>query len=84
MLWPFQAQAANKARTLQYHPDGRDIVCVNGENRYTRALYGGYSDFRVETSDRPPSACERTDRYAGKHSPVRSPLSGWDAHLSVG
>ncbi len=50
MLWPFQAQAANKARTLQYHPDGRDIVCVNGENRYTRALYGGYSDFRVEPS----------------------------------
>ena len=53
MLWPFQAQAASKARTLQYHPDGRDIVCVNGENRYTRALYGGNSDFRVETSDRP-------------------------------
>ena len=53
MLWPFQVQAASKGRTLQYHPDGRDIVCVNGENRYTRALYGGYSDFRVETSDRP-------------------------------
>ena len=24
-------------RTLQYHPDGRDIVCHNGNNRYTRA-----------------------------------------------
>lgn len=40
-------------RTMQYHPDGRDIVCVNGQNRYTRALYGGYTEFRVETSDRP-------------------------------
>ena len=49
----FSAHAATKARTLQYHPDGRDIVRVNGNNRYTRALYGGYTDFRVETSDRP-------------------------------
>ena len=47
------AQATTKSRTLQYHPEGRDIVCVNGTNRYTRALYGGYTDFRVETSDRP-------------------------------
>ena len=53
ILLPFSAQAATKPRTLQYHPDGRDIVCVNGANRYTRALYGGYTDFRIETSDRP-------------------------------
>ena len=53
ILLPFSAQTATKPRTLQYHPDGRDIVCVNGTNRYTRALYGGYTDFRVETSDRP-------------------------------
>lgn len=41
------------ARTLQYHPDQGEFVCVNGKNRYTRALYGTHSPFRVETSDRP-------------------------------
>lgn len=40
-------------RTLNYLPDGDEFVCVNGENRYTRALYGAHSAFRVETSDRP-------------------------------
>lgn len=40
-------------RFLQYRPDGEDFVCVNGRNRYTRALYGSHSAFRVETSDRP-------------------------------
>ncbi len=40
-------------RTLQYTPDGRDFVCVDGNNLYTRALYGGYTEYRVETSDRP-------------------------------
>lgn len=40
-------------RTLQYHPEGNEFVCVNGKNRYTRALYGSHSPFRVETSDRP-------------------------------
>ncbi len=38
-------------RTIQYRPDGNDFVCVNGKNRYTRALYGGITDFRIETSD---------------------------------
>ena len=41
------------ARSLNYFPEGRDIVCVNGQNRYTRALYGGHTLFRLETSDRP-------------------------------
>ena len=50
-MWQSGAQA--RSRTLQYHPDGCDFVCLNGSNRYTRALYGGYTDFRVETSDRP-------------------------------
>lgn len=40
-------------RHLNYWPDGRDIVCMNGTQRYTRALYGGPSAFRLETSDRP-------------------------------
>ena len=42
-----------RPRTLQYHPDGEDFVCINGENRYTRALYGGPTAWRLETSDRP-------------------------------
>ena len=29
-----------KPRSVQYLPDGEDFVCVNGKNRYTRALYG--------------------------------------------
>ena len=41
------------SRSLQYYPEGDDFVCVNGKNRYTRALYGSHSPFRVETSDRP-------------------------------
>ncbi len=41
------------ARSLQYHPDGDDFVCINGTNRYTRALYANTSPFRLETSDRP-------------------------------
>ena len=40
-------------RTLQYRPDGEDFVSVNGKNRYTRALYGSHTAFRLETSDRP-------------------------------
>jgi hypothetical protein len=40
-------------RTLQYRPEGDEFVCVNGKNRYTRALYGSHTPFRVETSDRP-------------------------------
>ncbi|MBM6992382.1 MAG: DUF4450 domain-containing protein [Prevotella sp.] len=40
-------------RKANYRPQGRDFVCVNGQNRYTRALYGGHTVFRLETSDRP-------------------------------
>ena len=45
--------SAQDVRTLHYQPGGRDIVCYDGQNRYTRALYGGYTEFRLETSDRP-------------------------------
>ena len=41
-------------RTLQYQPGaGGDFVCKDGNNRYTRALYGSHTDWRLETSDRP-------------------------------
>ncbi len=44
----------NLVRSFQYRPtaDGY-IESVNGNNRYTRALYGGHSLWRLETSDRP-------------------------------
>lgn len=44
---------AKTTRTMSYFPEGRDIVCLNGEGRYTRALYGTHTRFRLETSDRP-------------------------------
>ena len=40
-------------RSQQYEPDGNAFICENGTNRFTRALYGGWTDYRVETSDRP-------------------------------
>ena len=43
-------------RTLRYLPDGEDFVIVNGDRRFTRALYGGHTGFRVETSDVPEFA----------------------------
>ena len=36
-----------------YRPSGRSFVCVNGQNRLTRALYTGHADYRVLTGDRP-------------------------------
>lgn len=46
-------------RKASYLPDGRAFICVNGSNRYTRALYGSYADYRIETSDRPIFALYR-------------------------
>ena len=50
---PLSGALLAQPRTMHYIPDGRDIVCVNGQNRYTRALYGSHTLFRIETSDRP-------------------------------
>lgn len=47
------ASSAIQERTMHYFPDGRDIVSLNGSGRYTRALYGTHTLFRLETSDRP-------------------------------
>ena len=40
-------------RHQQYWPLDDGFVCDNGTNRFTRALYGGWTDYRIETSDRP-------------------------------
>ncbi len=50
-------------RTFQYRPDGNDFVCINGKNEYTRALYGGYTEYRIETSDRPLFAIYKKRDY---------------------
>ena len=48
-----QLLANNARQDVGYRPDGRAFVCINGQNRYTRALYGGPTEYRIETSDRP-------------------------------
>ena len=51
---PIHAQTTSvMQRTANYQPEGRTFVCVNGNNRYTRALYGSTDEYRIETSDRP-------------------------------
>lgn len=50
-------------RALQYTPENGDFVCVNGTNRFTRALYGSNTDYRIETSDRPVFAIYKSKNY---------------------
>ena len=40
-------------RQQQYVPHHGSWVCKDGTNRYTRALYGSHTDWRLETSDYP-------------------------------
>lgn len=44
---------AMPGRQLQYRPFEKGFVRENGNNRYTRALYGSHANWRLETSDRP-------------------------------
>ena len=37
----------------KYRPSGRSFVCVNGDNRLSRTLYGATADYLLQTSDRP-------------------------------
>ena len=56
--------AAPAERLMRYYPDGRDFVCLNGDGRYTRPLYGTHTRFRLETSDRPLFAVyDRTESW---------------------
>ena len=60
-------------RRLQYVPDGEDFVCVNGKNRYTRALYGSPTEWRLETSDRPIFASFAKKNYRNIRFRLRLP-----------
>ncbi len=64
--------ACSVASAEGYTPEGRAFVCENGSNRYTRALYGSPTDYRIETSDRPVFAIFKK----GKHRNVRLRLNG--------
>lgn len=46
----------NQQRMLRYHPEGTDFVIKNGNRRFTRALYGTNTAFRVEAGDLPEFA----------------------------
>lgn len=46
-------QAAQAQDQLNYRPDGRDFVAVNGRNMFTKPLYANGSDYCVKTSDTP-------------------------------
>lgn len=46
----------NEQRNLRYHPEGPDFVIKNGNRRFTRALYGTNTAFRVEAGDLPEFA----------------------------
>jgi hypothetical protein len=46
----------NEKASLRYHPEGRDFVIHNGTRRFTRALYGTNTAFRVEAGDLPEFA----------------------------
>ena len=45
-----------KVREIRYHPEGTDIVITNGKKRFTRALYGTNTAFRIEAGDLPEFA----------------------------
>ena len=50
-------------RQQLYQPRHGSFICENGINRYTRALYGSYTDWRLETSDRPVFAVVKKDHH---------------------
>ena len=50
-------------RSQQYYPVAGAFVCENGKNRFTRALYGGWTDYRIETSDRPVFAIVKKNHH---------------------
>ena len=54
-------------------------MCVNGHNRYTRALYGSHTDWRLETSDRPVFAVVKK----GYHRNIRFVLESGGQTVSL-
>ena len=65
-------EAGKPLREVQYRPNGRAFVCENGTNRFTRALYGSHTDYRIETSDKPVFAVTKK----GHHRSIRFEVEG--------
>ena len=61
--YSFNKPSDRGPREMQYMPVDGDFVCINGKNRYTRALYGTDTEYRVETSDRPIFALFKAKNY---------------------
>ena len=59
----YNSTAPGAPRSQQYWPEGRAFVTVNGTNRFTRALYGSPTDWRLETSDRPVFAVAKKNHH---------------------
>ena len=59
-------------RRQQYFPEDGAFACENGANRFTRALYGSPTDWRLETSDRPVFAVVKK----GHHRHIRFVVDG--------
>lgn len=62
-------------RKIQYEPYDGGFVCMNGNNRFTRALYGGYTNYRLETSDRPVFVLFKDSRNY-RHVDMRFSVNG--------
>ena len=54
-------------RTLRYKPVNGDFVSVNSKLKQNRALYGGYTPFRVETGDVPEFALAYPEMCGNLH-----------------
>lgn len=63
LLFTLSTSAQTTHANENYRPEGRAFVCVNGQNRFTRALYGSPTEWRVETSDRPVFALFKKKDY---------------------
>lgn len=61
--YSFNKPSDRGPREVQYIPDDGDFLCINGKNRYTRALYGSNTEYRVETSDKPVFALFKAKNY---------------------
>ena len=72
LIFLLMSLLAVQAAFAQYMPDGWAFVCENGTNRFTRALYGSPTDWRLETSDRPVFAVVKK----GHHRNVSFTVNG--------
>ena len=75
-LQSYNDGSRDTVRVQQYFPQGNAFVTENGHNRFTRALYGGWTDYRIETSDRPIFAIVKKGHYRS----VRFEIEGVPLH----